>query len=673
MAPQMMRAMIDAASINVEERTLEVTFATDNPVRMWSWEDGYVNEILSFENGHVRWDRINSGGPVLDNHQRYGSIADTQIGVVERAWSEGGTGKAKIRFAKDEKAELIWQRVQDKIIRNISVGYSVFAYEKTEREGQTTQYRAIDWEPNEISFVPVPADYNAGVRNQGQEPQHDVTIFLTNNQRAMTIEQKRAEVARLKGLATRSAEEDQQLRQLEAEIAAHERSANPPAPAPAPAPTVDVAAERAAAVKAERERSKAIKDAVRAANMDEAFADQMIEAGHSIDMARKLIIDKFAEGDGAKKPQSGNRSAAATQVGADETDKRRAAMTDALSMRAGQQIEKPADGARDFRGMTLLRMAEECLIAQGENVRGLSQRQIAEAALNIRSGYMSTSDFPIILGNTVNRSLRAAYELQPRTFMPFCRRTNLNDFREITKAQLSGLVGDFEEVKEGGEYKYGKMTEAKESYKLVKYGKMLAITWETLINDDLDAFSRIPASIAAAAAQKQSDIVWGILLNNPTMADGKAIFHADHGNLGSSSAINEAGLSAARKAMRIQKNLENRYINVAPRYMMIGPDKETEAQKLLQATIVATKTADTNVFRSFTELIVEPRVTGNKWFLSADPATIDTIEYAFLDGEGELFTEQRTGFDVDGIEIKARMVFAAKAIDHRGLYYNPGA
>jgi hypothetical protein len=107
--------------------------------------------------------------------------------------------------------------------------------------------------------------------------------------------------------------------------------------------------------------------------------------------------------------------------------------------------------------------------------------------------------------------------------------------------------------------------------------------------------------------------------------------------------------------------------------MVVGPDKETEAQKLLQATIVATKTADTNIFQGYVSLVVDPRVTGNKWFLMASPGSIDTIEYSFLAGEPELFTEQENGFDIDGVTIKARMVFGAKALDWRGMYYNAGA
>jgi hypothetical protein len=73
------------------------------------------------------------------------------------------------------------------------------------------------------------------------------------------------------------------------------------------------------------------------------------------------------------------------------------------------------------------------------------------------------------------------------------------------------------------------------------------------------------------------------------------------------------------------------------------------------------------------QVIVEPRLTGNQWYLSAAPGIIDTIEYAYLEGEQGLFTEQRNGFEVDGLEVKARLVFGTKAIDWRGLYKNAGA
>jgi hypothetical protein len=80
-----------------------------------------------------------------------------------------------------------------------------------------------------------------------------------------------------------------------------------------------------------------------------------------------------------------------------------------------------------------------------------------------------------------------------------------------------------------------------------------------------------------------------------------------------------------------------------------------------------------NVFKGSLEAIVEARLSGNAWYLFADPATIDTFEYAYLEGEEGLYTESRLGFHVDGIEIKGRLDFAAKAIDWRGMSMNPGA
>jgi hypothetical protein len=71
--------------------------------------------------------------------------------------------------------------------------------------------------------------------------------------------------------------------------------------------------------------------------------------------------------------------------------------------------------------------------------------------------------------------------------------------------------------------------------------------------------------------------------------------------------------------------------------------------------------------------VVEPRLTGNAWYLAADHNQVDTIEYCYLEGNQGVYIETREGFNIDGIEIKARHDFAAKAIDYRGLYKNAGA
>jgi hypothetical protein len=129
--------------------------------------------------------------------------------------------------------------------------------------------------------------------------------------------------------------------------------------------------------------------------------------------------------------------------------------------------------------------------------------------------------------------------------------------------------------------------------------------------------------------------------------------------------------------MRQQKGLNGRFINVQPKYLLVPSAQETLAQQFVQqSTIVYTKSTDFNPFANNLQVIAEPRLDATSlinWYTAADPSQIDTIEYAYLEGQEGVYLENRVGFDVDGVELKARLDFAAKAIDWRGFYKNPGA
>lgn len=647
------RANVVAGSVNEANRTVDLCFATETPVRQRSW-DGIYYEVLSFDPSHVRMERMNAGAPLLDNHNRWGSVLNS-LGVVEKAWIKERAGYCTIRFSKREGPDQVFQDVKDGITKAVSVGYNVYAYEELVREGEPPIYTAIDWEPAEVSMTQIPADINAGVRSEGgdaQPPFQVINIVSSNFQtRGMDPEEVTTPAG---GTPTPEATRTD--------------PAPPAAPAPAAPAAPDSGARAADATIAERNRISEIQTACRAAGMEDSFTQGLVANGTSIDSARAAIIQQLAQRQ-APPQQSHPR-----MHGEDETDNRRRFMANAILCRAdsGATLE---EGARQYRHMDLMDMARHVLEGAGIRTAGKSKLEIAQLALTTRALH-TTSDFPIILGAVVNKSLRAAYDLAPRTFTQFCRKVTVNDFKKRTVVQLSQLVKGFKEVVEGGEYKRDTFSEGKEEYAVKKYGEIVGITWESLINDDLDAFSRIPRALANQAAQLQSDLVYSILIDNPTMGDGTALFHSSHGNLASpGAAISTTSLGAARAAMRKQKDKNAKdYINVSARHIIVGPDKETEAEQVLSpnATIYPATDSATNVFRGKLNIITEPRITGNKWFLSADPATIDTIEYAFLEGEGELFTQQREGFEVDGVEIKARMVFAAKAIDWKGLYRNPG-
>lgn len=665
---QSTRANFVPDSFNETTRSVDVTFATDKPVLRYTW-DGTFYEVLDMAG--MRENRTSGSLPVLNNHNAYQGVTGV-IGRAENIRKEGGAWKAAVRFSNRTDVDGIVKDVQDGILQDISVGYRVLKYERQPlSEGETIPtYVARDWEPYEISFVVVPADEASKVRS-GDAHLTEVEIIddTTKNQNIM----KREEIIALltkRGVTVPEGITDADLNAL------LERSVSGAA-APVTnsgAANVDNTAAETAGRTAERQRVKEINDACRTAKMPAAFVTEHIEKGTDINAVRALIIEGLAATDDT---ESVVRSANAGVffIGAEANEKKRSAIENSIMHRADPSIILLPE-AREFRGMSLLEIGGECLSDAGIKTRGLSKREQATTMLGLDQsrGYHSSSDFPIILGNTINRTLRRAYDLQTRTFMPFCRRVNISDFKQITRTQLSELVGNFDAIPEGGEYKSASAGESKEVYQLAKYGKKIGFSWEMLINDDLSAFTRIPQMIANKSAQKQSDIVYGILTANADMSDGVALFHSTHGNLaGTASAITAAAMGLARAAMRKQKDPNGDFINVMPKYLVIGPDKETEAEMLIHALIVATKTTDTNVFRDSVTIIVEPRLTGNQWYLVADPNSIDTIEYAFLDGEQELFTEQRISFDVDGLEVKARMVFAAKAIDWRGMYKNAGA
>ena len=120
-------------------------------------------------------------------------------------------------------------------------------------------------------------------------------------------------------------------------------------------------------------------------------------------------------------------------------------------------------------------------------------------------------------------------------------------------------------------------------------------------------------------------------------------------------------------------------INVRPAFIIVPATLEVTAEQLLAVNMIPAKSTDVvpQSLRTLT-VICEPRldaaVNGDKaWYMSANPGQIDTIEYAYLEGQNGVYIETRVGFDVDGVEIKARLDFGAKAIDWRGLFKNPGA
>ncbi|MDD3445441.1 MAG: peptidase U37 [Zavarzinia sp.] len=663
---QLRRAPILPATINTEARSVDVVFTTGAAVRRRRWTGWDTSmpfdEILEVSDRAVDLTRLNAGAPALDSHSVWSS--HSQVGVVERAWIEGKEGKATIRFPReglDQAADRMFGLISDGIIRNVSVGYSIERVKVVEpaAKGEVEQRIVERWTPLEVSFVTVPADPRAQVRAADQAS-YPVEIVDTRMQKEASMPESTTTVAGDVPALT-------ETRQQPVAAPAHPEPTTVRMPDAPEAPDTEAIATRAR--EAERDRVSTIYDLTSRLKLERGFAEDLVKRGVSVDESRRLILDQVA----AKSDETRTFPHLSVPLGGrDERITRRDAVANALLHRYSPTLFPLEDAARQYRGMTLLELARESLGNAGVNTRGLSRDEVATRALH------STSDFPEILSAVTNKTLRQAYDAYPRTFSLFCRQVLATDFKSMHRLQL-GEAPQLLEVGESGEFKRGTLGESKESYKVKTYGRVVAITRQVLINDDLDAFTRIPAMYGNSIAQLESDVVWGIITANPAMADGTALFHANHKNLaGTGAALAVDAVGAARAAMALQTGLDKKTVlNIRPAFLIVPAALELKAEQLVAQNLVPAATSSV-VPQSIRTLspISEPRLdaaSATAWYLAASPNQIDTIEYAYLEGQQGAYIETRNGFDVDGVEIKCRLDFGAKAIDWRGLYKNPGA
>lgn len=349
-----------------------------------------------------------------------------------------------------------------------------------------------------------------------------------------------------------------------------------------------------------------------------------------------------------------------------------AASRDVLLMRAGVPVVDPHPAVVDLNRLSIAGMAERILSMHGIAHREMGKAELIQAAL-------STSDFPLLLANVGGKSLRAGYETAAATHAVWTAEREVADFKPQSLVALSAAP-DLEKVAELAEYKFGAFSEAAESISLETFGKIVRISRQALVNDDLGGFTRIPMAYGASARRLEADLCYGKLTGNPTMSDGVVLFHASHGNLaGSGATVSVLSLGAARAAMRKQKGVAGiGYIDPQPRFLIVPVALETWCESVLASLVDPSKNnATTNPawIRGLT-LVADPRLdaaSATAWYLAADPNQIETVIRIYLTGAARPYLEEDDGFVTDAISHKARLDVGAGVIDYRGLYKNPGA
>lgn len=614
-------------TLDPESRSVEITGATEAPVNVMDWERGEILPEILLMSGCVM--PVSRQVPLLDAHSRY-STADV-IGSFREMRIESGELVGRAVYSSTPAGDDAFTKTREGHLTDYSVGYRVEESRYIQpgvteivegRECTGPLKIATKWKVREMSACPIGADENAKARSE-QNP--------TPKERTMSEESKT----------------DVQT-------------------------PVDLDAVRSEAARAEHARLTEI-DAICA--RFEIPADKKAEfskPGTTVDAVRKQVMDVIAERSSISNP--GFRSSSQTdqnrsiEIGVDERDKFRAAASDALLIRSGKTPEKTADGARDLAGYSLREMARESLRIAGQSERGDALGMVGRA--------LTTSDFPLILANIANKSLFAGYESAAETWQQWCGTGSVSDFKTNTVVR-AGEMADLDQIREDDEYKYGSRSEAQEQFSIATYGKLFAISRQTIINDDLGALTDIPAAHGEAAARKIGDLAYAVLTANSAMGDGTALFHADHGNLGTAGVIGSTTFAEAFKLMLLQKDIGGkRRLNIKPQFLIIPPSLAYAAETFIKTTLIGTQAAPNqpNIYAGTVNIVSEARLydaSTTAWYLAGQPGK--TVNLYFLNGNQTPYMETKQGWDVDGVEYKVRIDAGAKAIDWKSLFKNAGA
>ncbi len=406
---------------------------------------------------------------------------------------------------------------------------------------------------------------------------------------------------------------------------------------------------------------------------DEALADPSL----TIEQIQSRLLVEIGKGNEPANPQGAHPH---IETVADEVDKQRGAAVAAMLARSGVPQDAAARAAlasNPFRGHKLLDIARASLARTGRKVDGMDQMQIVAAAFT-----QGTSDFPILLENTMHKALQAAYANAALTWQRFCATGTVSDFRAHNRYRL-GSFGSLDAKNELGEFVNKSIPDGeKASIQASTKGNIVNISREAVINDDLGAFVGLSAMLGRAAARTVEVDVYALLALNggagPTMADGNPLFHASHGNVTTAAALTMAAIDADRIAMASQKDVSgNDFLDLRPSTLLVPIGLGGTARTINEALYdpdTANKLQRPNMVNGlFRDIVDTPRLSGTRRYLFADAMEAPVLEVAFLDGNQTPYLEVQNGFDVDGARYKVRLDYGVGAVDYRGAVTNAGA
>jgi len=731
---------VRSSSIDTANRTIDCDVSTENPVMMPDFSRMEMVPEILVTKGAVLPD--SKQVPFLDSHQR-GSVAN-QLGSARDVQTKYNRLTARLHFSTAADNE--FTKVREGHVTDVSAGYQILkktyvpAGEKKSIMGRDYAGPAnvvTKWRLREVSLTPIGADDQAKLR--GFDPSV-FDQFLDERIFEMDPELKKLLVSRgmpadlddaaaqkwLLANHARMVKED-----AEAEIAKR-LAANPPAP-PAVPPTIlpsgtpaggntpifdetrmakFIADEFEKARIAAEEKANAYRTEVDA-NCDLAGLPE--HKAHCRSLPNLQEVRRFLQEENAKRTQSLGYGPSIRQIGSG-FDQMRADMSTALTMRAlngatsgGERsqaaIEKVfpaaqrAKGADHFKYASLYDMAADWVRAQGIDVRSMSREDVAICAMfgadkigaRAIGGpvYNTTGGFTNLTLDAVNKSMMLGYvEVKPTWRGPMRQGTSAPDFKNINRIRM-GAIPNLPIWNDNSNPEKATFADAREYYAVECRSLEIGFSYRLLVNDDMDALSRVPAMMGAAAQRTVNAVAWSQWTSNPTLqADGVALFSGASGNRLRSNLLTGANPPSVANLQTLTNNMRQMrgenvpgpggtqlessdILNLQPKYI-IGPGAlETTILQLVNS-IADPAANQAGVFNTASYLtpIIEPLLDVNStvaWYVCADPSQIDTIEVTFLQGQETPITRNFMDERTLSQNFTILQTFASKAMNHRGI------
>lgn len=505
-------------------------------------------------------------------------------------------------------------------------------------------------------YAHAPDHLRQASRKLGRAPAEEAVMAMIAG-RARPTQRKEAAMAKVTAAAgaTLAATKTEEEIEAEAEAAA---LAEADAAAQAAANPAEAAATAATA------RARRILASATQAGLPTAFADALIASNKSVEACLDDITAKWKENGDVDTPMIGAPTARITR---DEADTKRQGMAQALvAQLTGKAPE--SDKANAFMGYGLIDMAAETIGHRGR-IRSAGEK----IEVFMAAGH-SRSDFSGIFENALNKVLLDRYEVQAPTYRRIARKRNFNDFR-VHPMVRAGDMPKLLPIAENGEIKFGTFGERKETAILAPYGIGLRFSRQMFIDDDLGAIYDMLNDYGAAIADFEEETFYTFKAAATLASDGLAVHVAGHNNLaGSGGAINVTTVGVGRAAIRKQTTIDGKKMNLAPSILLVGPDKETEADQLV-TSITASQTSNVNPFSGRLEVVSSAQITGNRWELYVDPNRPGgaCFVYGYLSGAEAPRIRMDEPFGQQGMAMTVEHDFGLGAIDFRGTYANHGA